>query len=785
MAGPDECPWERHWDDESSSYYYFNPSTESSEWDVPAGWEAHFAAIDAQEGSTTADNAAVPGADDGNAGDEDGKEDYPVTGESTEERAAHSPAYAVGQENAGDPMEQDDDNEDKPLETTDGAVGEAERGEDSMLEETQEEGEASYPEQSYDIGGDDQGADQDGDQAEQGGDQDEAMDEEGREAGEEDVSRRSHDSSAEDGAVEDGALEDGAAEGDGVQEYGDEAENDEVVAEAAVDDYYIATGGSTSPALDGASTCAWIQTEDDTGNVFYYNELTEESSWDAPPEFTAYQATLQQEQEEGQQEVDEDNTSPYAAADGEGDDRDSGFVDEESPPLSMSPPPPLPQIYYPAGTPSPPSSPEEDNEGEEELTPAEGEEELTPADVAASASSTSSSSKASPRPGDTPEAAGGGQRAGMPIIGAHAARSTRRYAKSPSPDLATGGTGVAGGGGMSFPSFGEDSSPKYDWHGEDEGSPPLMPGSAAGSSSFGGSPSPDTMNGSGVGFASGELSPILDNSGSVGVVLDGEQAVGTGPTAGGKENELARAGGGIRVSEAISREQRTESAEEDVADSERRVRNCDFPATQKKKCVFFYMAYNVFSSCVAAARVQREVFRAPPVSCVNCLALSFYGNPGRSEGTKVNAVARAFFHDAILFAATCYCMARPRSETRPGRTCERRSDTGMKTIYSRERWIQSGITSFNSASARTATLTLKHSPEPPCHLRRYFATCKYICRSLLARGKGRNHGSRLPRKSDGVPECASAITPTKRRAAQQQGAVLWSCSFQRHVLASL
>lgn len=38
-----ECPWQRHWDESSNSYFYFNLDTEESLWEVPAGWESHFA----------------------------------------------------------------------------------------------------------------------------------------------------------------------------------------------------------------------------------------------------------------------------------------------------------------------------------------------------------------------------------------------------------------------------------------------------------------------------------------------------------------------------------------------------------------------------------------------------------------------------------------------------------------------------------------------------------------------------------------------------------------------
>lgn len=41
-----EPQWERHWDEDSKSYYYYDPVTDGSQWDVPKGWEEYFAEKD-------------------------------------------------------------------------------------------------------------------------------------------------------------------------------------------------------------------------------------------------------------------------------------------------------------------------------------------------------------------------------------------------------------------------------------------------------------------------------------------------------------------------------------------------------------------------------------------------------------------------------------------------------------------------------------------------------------------------------------------------------------------
>ena len=57
------CPWERHWDEASGAYFFFDPTTETSEWEVPAGWEAYFAERDAEVAGAGA--AAVPASAEG------------------------------------------------------------------------------------------------------------------------------------------------------------------------------------------------------------------------------------------------------------------------------------------------------------------------------------------------------------------------------------------------------------------------------------------------------------------------------------------------------------------------------------------------------------------------------------------------------------------------------------------------------------------------------------------------------------------------------------------------
>ncbi|CBN78708.1 conserved unknown protein [Ectocarpus siliculosus] len=68
-AAPEVCPWQRHWDDTGTVFYY-NENTEESEWDVPPGWEAHFAGLD-EKASGGADGGANGGAND-DAGGRDG-----------------------------------------------------------------------------------------------------------------------------------------------------------------------------------------------------------------------------------------------------------------------------------------------------------------------------------------------------------------------------------------------------------------------------------------------------------------------------------------------------------------------------------------------------------------------------------------------------------------------------------------------------------------------------------------------------------------------------------------
>lgn len=484
-AAPEACPWQRHWDDTGTVFYY-NENTEESEWDVPPGWEAHFAGLD-EKASGGVDGGANGDADDrdGGAGEADKAGD--VTGadqRQVDDAEGAQALLGLAQVSSGGQGEED-------------FVAVSPPGSPGGKEEKREGGEGG----------------------------------EGSRAG----------SSAE-GTPAAAA----AAGGDGATAAAKESDRQTGTQE---DKGAPAAGGAA------AATCPWIQSQDEeSGDVFYYNEVTEESSWDEPAEYTKFHAAA------GTAAAATAAAATPAAADSDDDSEQEYFPQSPAGPVEKGEEGRLnlsPAVAGAStaggyredhGTPSPHYSPEDEEEEEE----ARSSSPRSPSPSRADGSST-------------------------------AARRTRSSSKdqrgqskkaSPSPEL-----------GLSFPAFGDDYSPNHDaeWQVNEEeelerGKNSASPNDDSGAATpLGVSMSPESET-----SAVGGLSPVVEGAGGAAAGGDGQKQGLR--KAGGKGKESSVEDGKPQYSEEEMAKM-VKSAESKIAECERRVSSrwcCVLPRQQSR-----------------------------------------------------------------------------------------------------------------------------------------------------------------------------------------------------------
>ncbi len=449
------CPWQRHYDDTGTVFYY-NETTEESEWDIPPGWEEHFASLDskaglaAEDGDASADAAAVA-----------------VEQEQQEQQQGEEGAQDSGRETAEKQQVDDAAGAEALLGLAQTSTGQQVEGEEGGVSPP-----TSPPASPMDV---------EGQQAEGAG------------------------SSVEDAPAGADVVHGGSSDGDSNR--GESA-------------------GAAAAAV--GATCPWIQSRDEeSGDLFYYNEITEESSWDEPAEYTRFHAAAAAAAAadtaadtaataEAPAAADSDSEEEYYQHHSPDQEGEGGGREDDD-----------------GGTPSPhysPYSPDGGRQGRED----EG-------------SRHSSSRSPSPRPYSS----------GRPSDEAGRGGGDENNSGSPSPET-----------GLSFPAFGDDYSPAHeddeeDWRqGADGGRAAGSQGEdgVGGSAPFGESMSPGS-EGLGSGGAVGGVSPLVDN-----------HAQGEGGR--GKENSAAAGGDGkgkAHRSEA-DKKKMLEDAEREVAECERRVR---------------------------------------------------------------------------------------------------------------------------------------------------------------------------------------------------------------------
>ncbi|CAM9279182.1 unnamed protein product [Scytosiphon promiscuus] len=524
MAAPEECPWQRHFDDSGVPFYY-NEATEESEWDVPPAWKDHFEDLDKQ---AAADGVADVGA----------SADASENGHAAGTGAEHGEEEVDAERAAAAEQRQVDD-----AEGAQALLGLAQASGDQHQETPEQRDE----EESGGTGGAAAG--------QASGDKGSVspLDQEGERQG----SGSAEGSRA--GSLAGGtppyattppAEDDERRNGD----YGDANDTNRASEE---DSYAPADGGA-------AATCPWIKSfDEDSKTYFYYNEVTEESSWDKPEEYERFHAAQAASADDGAavqaataaQAADSDEHSEeeyYQARSPEGQGEESGAYGEEEDRRAASP-------RY--------SDPEEEEEDEEE-------------DEGGRRSSRSPSS----RPSDHPSAAAASSRqtrsSSRKDAGHHTNKrsSSNNEKSSPSPEM-----------GLSFPAFGDDYSPNHDgeWQVNDEDDPEGGKASGSprdgsnGATPFGVSMSPESEElGSAPrtpGFAVGELSPVVDHSGVT--AGDDGQHPGSDKAAGDrgavkKKSKAAEAEEKAQYTEA-ERAQMVESAEREVAECERRLEEKD------------------------------------------------------------------------------------------------------------------------------------------------------------------------------------------------------------------
>ncbi|CAN0481334.1 unnamed protein product, partial [Ectocarpus sp. 12 AP-2014] len=458
-AAPEACPWQRHWDDTGTVFYY-NENTEESEWDVPPGWEAYFAGLDEEASS------GVDGGANGDAGGRDG---------------------GAGKANEAEHVRGADQ---RQVDDAEGAQALLGLSQASSGDQDEEAFVAVSP----------PGSPAEKEEKREG--------EEGSRAG----------SSAEGTPAAAAAAAAAAAVG-----------YDEAGAAKEIDRQTGTQEDKGAPAAAGgadAATCAWIQSRDEeSGDVFYYNEVTEESSWDEPAEYTKFHAAA----------ATAAAATPAAATPAAA---DSGN-DSEQEYYPQSPAEPVEKVeegrlnLSPAvegasaaggydGTPSPHSP--EDEEEEEEVR---------------------SSSPRSP----PPSRADGSSTAARRTRSSSKDQRSQSNQASPSPEL-----------GLSFPAFGDDYSPNHDAEWQVNEEEELEGGKN--------SASPNESEASAV----GGLSPVVESAGGSAAGGDGQKQGLRKAGGEGKENSVED--GKPQYSEEEMTKM-VKSAESKIAECERRLEERD------------------------------------------------------------------------------------------------------------------------------------------------------------------------------------------------------------------
>lgn len=444
-----EPNWERHWDEDSKSYYYFDPVTDASQWDVPEGWEEYFAEKDAEAAAVTDENEYT-------AQEQDGDQAATAVGDIEHGTVAAQDApesEAVEQESHDSVMDQPKASTATSSPTTPWAEPEVEQG-------------AARSPSGEDIAEDSRGGD-----------------------------------------------------GEGVDDSGGHSYADAYAPAEVPDD------------TAKEKSCPWIRSQAEDGAIFYYNEVTEESSWDEPEEYRRFHDASQA------------STAPVSsmAEEVDGADAAAGARDDESYPVS----------------PPPEDLENGDQLAVEPVSPAGGEE------YAGTPSSRSSEDAYAPVQHPASPHRDPGATASTPL----GARRTRRGAAAKSPSLSPG---AAAGGADSY-------SPNDEWRGGDVRSPSRSPGG-----SFAGMSPEGRGEALGDGFtveedAEEDRPPHDDGEGGVegrpgqdsGVEREGDSSMAL--TGQDEEMEDAAEEGGAKASDGLSREERLENAEKEVAALERRV----------------------------------------------------------------------------------------------------------------------------------------------------------------------------------------------------------------------
>lgn len=343
----EDCPWERHWDESSGSYYYFNPTTEASEWDVPEGWQSHFASIDAEEAAVgTSADASDPIAD------AEDQQDPKASGH----KLSNADVPLAGDEKTGIAKE--------PYEGQTNGDGDYSKHEANA---------AAY-------------ANGESSPAVEGTGATEFHTKEGNTARVM-VSPEDHPTSAPRSDTVDDAT--------GGQVKGD------IVRGTSMEDSTV--------AKDSATTCPWIKTADDSGAVYYFNQITEESVWEEPAQYTEFYSTSRK----GEEGAKEDTT---ATANQEDPMEDQGTENRMGDNAEEGSSPHPPKVVTPTL---------QENRRQQER----------------------------------------GTAAPSRFSSSHVQRD------SPSPEFYNGGV-IGTVGGVTSPSSGEDFSPGHDWQGSPSTSPP-------------------------------------------------------------------------------------------------------------------------------------------------------------------------------------------------------------------------------------------------------------------------------------------------------------------------
>ncbi|CAB1117666.1 unnamed protein product [Ectocarpus sp. CCAP 1310/34] len=453
-ATPEACPWQRHWDDTGTVFYY-NENTEESEWDVPPGWEDYFAGLDEKASGGVDDGANGDAGDcDGGAGKANEAEDLRGADQRQVDDAEGAQALlGLSQASSGDHGEE-------------AFVAVSPPGSPAEKEEKREG-------------------------------------EEGSRAG----------SSAE--GTPDAAAAVGYNEAGAAKEINRQTGTQEDKGAPA------AAGGADT------ATCAWIQSRDEeSGDVFYYNEVTAESSWDEPAEYTKFHAAAA--------------TAAAAPAAATPAAADSGNDSE--------------QEYYPQ-SPAEPVVKVEDEEGKLYLSPAvagasaAGGYDGTPSPHSPEDEEEEEEVRSTSPRSPSPSRADGSSTAARRTRSSSKDQRSQSNQASPSPEL-----------GLSFPAFGDDYSPNHDAEWQVNEEEELEGGKN--------SASPNESEASAV----GGLSPVVESAGGSAAGDDGQKQGMRKAGRKGKENSVED--GKPQYSEEEMAKM-VKSAESKIAECERRLEERD------------------------------------------------------------------------------------------------------------------------------------------------------------------------------------------------------------------